>query len=423
MVPIKILFDATVLFSGRNKSPDRTGIYWVAKNILDQFLLNDNYQVTLYSTKFTIRRLPYILPIIIDYNEQKYKYNINVHKEQMKEENIFLIIFRYLQIIKNLIYILIIKSLKIISRVYNINNYDAFISPVYSIPDFVSSNKTIKIFHILHDCIPVLENIPSVKIDNCYWFLELQKNLNNNTYYFCVSENTKNDFLRIASDKLNKEKMHVTPIAPSKLLIPNYKKDQLKNVLKKYGYTYNENNNYLLSLCTIDPRKNISFTVKCFFEFIKKNNINNMIYFLAGGYFENYYKIFLSETTNYDESKNKVIYLGYIDDEDINILYSNSLFFIYLSQYEGFGLPPLEAMQAGTPVICSNNSSLPEVVGDAAIKIPHDNEKLCIEAMEKLYFNEKLRKEYISKGIERAKLFSWEKTFEKMNKIILNICR
>jgi glycosyltransferase involved in cell wall biosynthesis len=83
-------------------------------------------------------------------------------------------------------------------------------------------------------------------------------------------------------------------------------------------------------------------------------------------------------------------------------------------------MPPLEAMQAGTPVITSNNSSLPEVVGDAAIMIDYNSEEQCIRAFEDLYFNENLRKEYITKGLEQAKRFSWERTVDKMCDIILD---
>jgi glycosyltransferase involved in cell wall biosynthesis len=115
----------------------------------------------------------------------------------------------------------------------------------------------------------------------------------------------------------------------------------------------------------------------------------------------------------------KIIRLGYIDDEDVNTLYSHSIFFTYLSKYEGFGMPPLEAMQAGTPVITSNNSSMPEVVGDAAIMIDCDSEEQCIKAFEDLYFNEGLRQRYIQKGIERGKIFTWEKTADKMMDIML----
>ena len=109
-----------------------------------------------------------------------------------------------------------------------------------------------------------------------------------------------------------------------------------------------------------------------------------------------------------------IIKAGYIDDEDLSILYSNAEWFVYTSQYEGFGLPPLEAMQCGCPVITSNNSSLPEVVGDAGLMIDWDSDEQHIEAYEKYYFNKVLRQENSLKGIERAKLFSWEKTVDLM---------
>lgn len=81
-------------------------------------------------------------------------------------------------------------------------------------------------------------------------------------------------------------------------------------------------------------------------------------------------------------------------------------------------MPPLEAMQAGTPVICSNNSSLPEVVGDAAVLLTYDDEAAVLKAFEDFYFNENLRDEYIVKGIERAKMFSWEKCVNQMFSIM-----
>lgn len=116
-----------------------------------------------------------------------------------------------------------------------------------------------------------------------------------------------------------------------------------------------------------------------------------------------------------------IITLGFIDDEDVNILYSNSLFFTFISLYEGFGMPPLEAMQAGVPVICANNSSLPEVVGDAAIMVNAENEKEIIEAFSKFYFNEELRNEYVEKGLARAKLFSWDKTVKIMTDKMIGV--
>jgi glycosyltransferase involved in cell wall biosynthesis len=158
------------------------------------------------------------------------------------------------------------------------------------------------------------------------------------------------------------------------------------------------------------PHKNLIFTISCFIKFIDKHAIHDLYFYLAGAQAGNFNATLENRIPHFKEYRNKIIKLGYVDDEDVNILYSNSLFFTFISQYEGFGIPPLEAMAAGTPVITSNNSSLPEVVGEAAITIDCDNEDQCIRAFEDLYFNEDLRQSYIQRGLERAKLFSWEKT-------------
>jgi glycosyltransferase involved in cell wall biosynthesis len=213
--------------------------------------------------------------------------------------------------------------------------------------------------------------------------------------------------------------MFVTYIASAQNFIPLYDTEKLESVLNKYHIVREKNDKYIFSLCTLEPRKNLVFTVVCFIKFIKKHNIQDLYFYLGGTEWDFFIQTFEEKLTAFPECRNKIVRLGYVDDEDVNILYSNSLFFTYLSQYEGFGMPPLEAMQAGTPVITSNNSSLPEVVGDAAITVDYDNEAQCIKAFEDLYFSESLRKDYIAKGVERAKLFSWEKTVGKMTGVIL----
>lgn len=84
-------------------------------------------------------------------------------------------------------------------------------------------------------------------------------------------------------------------------------------------------------------------------------------------------------------------------------------------------MPPLEAMQAGTPVICADNSSLPEVVGDAALMVNAYDEEGIIKSFAKYYFDENLRQEYIKKGLERAKLFSWDKTYKIISDKIIEV--
>ena len=161
-------------------------------------------------------------------------------------------------------------------------------------------------------------------------------------------------------------------------------------------------------------RQNLIRAVKCFAAFIRKNNIDDLVFVLGGAHWDRFISILESEIENLNELKDKILKIGYVDDADQAALYSGALFFVYTSQYEGFGLPPLEAMSCGTPVITSNNSSLPEVVGGAAIMIDYDDDAAHIKAYEDYYFNEELRKENSKKGLEQARKFSWEKCADIM---------
>ncbi len=104
--------------------------------------------------------------------------------------------------------------------------------------------------------------------------------------------------------------------------------------------------------------------------------------------------------------------LGYVDDEHLPGLYSGARAFVYPSIYEGFGLPPLEAMACGTPVVCSNSTSLPEVVGDAAIQVDPLDVDAIGDAMLKLGNDDGLHANLRQRGLERARNFTWSKAAE-----------
>jgi glycosyltransferase involved in cell wall biosynthesis len=428
MKPIKILFDASFIFAQDNNSKkgNRTGIFWVTYNILLQFKQSPLYKITLYTTqksrfykKNECKHFLTSFPCIYLPDEKRLLKNIEIHKEKInKTKNIFIISLRFLKILKNVCYLHLIK-IKRATLSKASSKFDIFFSPFSPMPGIIKEKSSMVSFNILYDCIPILEkSYDPLSMD---FFQEIIQNLNKETYYFCISECTRKDFLRIAPAQLDERKVFVTPIATSQIFSPNYNKTILLKALKKYGITQKTNDFFIFSLCNIDPRKNLIFTIKCFIKFIEKHKIDNLYFYLGGGHFQTYIDKFRQEISDFSDYQDKIILLGYIDDEDVNILYSNSLFFTFLSQYEGFGLPPLEAMQAGTPVICSNNSSLPEVVGDAAITITYNDEAACIKAFEDLYFNGDLRKHYIEKGLERAKLFSWEKTFNLMSEVIAKV--
>lgn len=113
----------------------------------------------------------------------------------------------------------------------------------------------------------------------------------------------------------------------------------------------------------------------------------------------------------------EVIFVGYVSEGDITKYYNAADLFVYPSLYEGFGMPPLEAMACGTPVVTSNATSLPEVVADAALTLDPKDIDAFVDAMYNMLTDEKLREKMISKGLERAQLFKWEKSAADMRRV------
>jgi glycosyltransferase involved in cell wall biosynthesis len=168
---------------------------------------------------------------------------------------------------------------------------------------------------------------------------------------------------------------------------------------------------YFLSLCTLEPRKNVDRVIRCFARLLKEKQIQDVNLVLVGVKGWHFDKIFNEIESNKD-IRSHIIITGFVEDKDLAALYSASLGFVYPSIYEGFGLPPLEAMQCGVPVVTSNTSSLPEVVGDAGIMVtPTDEDALC-QAMLNVYQSESLRKEMSAKSLHQAARFSWEKCIQ-----------
>ena len=112
-----------------------------------------------------------------------------------------------------------------------------------------------------------------------------------------------------------------------------------------------------------------------------------------------------------------IILTGYIDEEDKIPIYKLAQIFAFPSLYEGFGMPVLEAMASGTPVVTSNISSMPEVAGDAGILVDPFNENEIFEAYKQILSDKKLQKEMIEKGLEQAKNFQWKKSVEVLEKV------
>ena len=415
MDKIKVIFDVTIIANVRNNI--KSGIFSVAKALLIEFMQKEEIELKLFcrendrdlvwknlKTYANAHNLPCEFESDIVLPAPFYKRLAKKFLSLLPQSfahRLTILIKKFIPKDKNLNSTYAEKNIK------KISNDEFFFSPIFAVPHkYRNINNCI----FIHDTIPLIFTEYKNSPDNA-WFFELCKSLGTDDICFANSAYTKTDFLKYLPH-LKPENIIVTPLACDERFKPA-NADEIAKARKKYNIP--ENKKYIFSLCTLEPRKNLIRAVKCFANFISKNNIDDLVFVLGGAHWDAFIEKLENEIGSLDENiKSKILKIGYVDDSDQAALYSGALFFVYTSQYEGFGLPPLEAMSCGTPVITSNNSSLPEVVGQAAIMIDYDDDGAHIKAYESYYYNENLRQENSKKGLERAKLFSWEKCADIM---------
>lgn len=290
----------------------------------------------------------------------------------------------------------------------DITGTEIYHSTFFPVPEHIQKLKRKIKFVTSYDLIPVLypEFTEQAMVDVIKGLLQ---SITPETWVLCISEATRNDLLRYLGDRVNPERVKVTELAASEMFYKNEDKEKNKVVRKKLGLG---DTPYILSLCTLEPRKNIDQAIRAFAKIVEEEHIQDLNLVLVGTKGWMFDKIFDEIGAN-QALKDRIIVTGYVADGDLASLYSEAMMFVYPSFYEGFGLPPLEAMQCGTPVITSNTSSLPEVVGDAGIMVaPTDLDALC-NAMLSIYKSPSLREELAQRSLLRATKFSWERCAEE----------
>lgn len=217
---------------------------------------------------------------------------------------------------------------------------------------------------------------------------------------FTISLASKNDIIKLYN--IPSEQVVVTYPGIKPMQKTQTKPIDFDTVQKRFSIRPS----YILFVGTLQPRKNISKLIEAFARLApEKNSLDLLIVGKRGWLYE---EILLAPRKF--EIENNVKFLEFVSDEELAGLYTHAQFFILPSLYEGFGLPILEAMQYGCPVITSNISSLPEAAGEAALYVnPNDVEDIATK-MQELLKKERLKKELIQKGYQQVKKFSWEKT-------------
>jgi glycosyltransferase involved in cell wall biosynthesis len=217
----------------------------------------------------------------------------------------------------------------------------------------------------------------------------------------CISEFTKEEFCEHTG--MAPERVFVTPLAAAPHFRPVREAAALDAARRRYGIPEGD---YFLGVGVLQPRKNLAHLIRCFFRLLAEQNLPDTHLVLAGaqGWMQD--EIFAAADASSRE-RSRVIFAGHVADEDLAAVYGGALAFVYPSLYEGFGLPPLEAMACGTPVITSNTTALPEVVGDAGLTVaPTDADALCGEML-RVARDGRLRAELSERGLRRASEFSW----------------
>jgi len=276
--------------------------------------------------------------------------------------------------------------------------------PAFFKNEFGLYHATVPIVLTLPDIIPLMYPKYSTIKDYLTWGSLVRSEIRKVSHLITISEYSKSDlvkYLHVAPEKIT-----VTYPAPDPIFRPFSKKDELQQwAVEKY----NLDSDFLMYTGALDLRKNVPTLIKAFNK-LKRRGFPHKLLIIGrkiGKFRESL------EAIEESPFAGDIIRLEYVEKEDLVKFYNLASVFVFPSLYEGFGLPPLEAMACGTPTITSNVTSLPEVVGDSAITVdPYEVDELS-NALEKVLSDKNLRQKLSEKGIERSKAFNWVTTAQK----------
>ncbi|MBI3814825.1 MAG: glycosyltransferase family 4 protein [Nitrospinae bacterium] len=267
---------------------------------------------------------------------------------------------------------------------------------------------------IVYDVIPLLFPQFFLRRLCVYYRIFLPKFIQQADAIISISYCTKEDILKKVP--VDKEKIHVIypGISESFKIIRDFSKiDYIKS-------KYNTGEHYILFAATIEPRKNIIGLLKAFRLLCNQKNITHKLV-IVGRRGWRYKEVFQTLDKFDSVIKGRIVFTDFVPDGDLLYLYNGANIFVYPSFYEGFGLPPLEAMACGCPVVVSNVASLPEACGDAAYYINPYNINSIAEGIYKVITDGNLKQELIQKGLKQVKMFNWDKTAKQYLSILEDV--
>jgi glycosyltransferase involved in cell wall biosynthesis len=282
---------------------------------------------------------------------------------------------------------------------------DLYYSPDFVLPPVRSQIPTILTVHDLSFVHYPETFTPSLR---AYLNKVVPRSIQNATHVLADSKATRDDLINLW--QIEEDKITVIYPGVDPAFRPPADSQELANVRKKYNLG---DGPYILSVSTIQPRKNYQMLIRAF-----RGVVDDLPHKLviAGG------KGWLYEETLKEAETqglaDKVLFLGFVEDEDLPALYSDATLFVFPSLYEGFGLPILEAMACGVPAIVSDASSLPEVAGEDALVIPPKEQEIWTAAIRDLLSDPSRRSQMVAGGFLRVRQFGWKRSAEQLSGVL-----
>lgn len=282
------------------------------------------------------------------------------------------------------------NSEKLLNRAFQDNNFDVFV-PTYYNPYFLDRINgkpfVLTVYDMIHELLPQYFEQDSFKV-----FERKLQLLEKATKIIAVSNNTKKDIIKVYP-QIDTDKIVVIYHGSSIKIDPTINVDLPRN--------------YILYVGARPNYKNFEFLVKSAAPLLK-NDPNLVLIAAGGGKFNDEETTFIKKL-----GVEKQIIQRYFKEEELGHYYKNAKCFVFPSLYEGFGIPVLESMACGCPIILSKHGSFPEVAGDAGIYFDSDSEEDLREKIQMLLCDDQLRKQYAEKGLEHVKKFDWKVAAEQ----------
>lgn len=285
---------------------------------------------------------------------------------------------------------------------------DVFHAPYFTgIPKFFFPNKIVTIHDLAFMYFPEHHGKKLTK----FYLKKTKEAIKLSKKVIAVSLATKRDLISL----LDVSAVKIAVVSEGKnISVKNIDKAKIQLIKKQYI----PSDKYILFVGTLEPRKNLIKLLKAYA--LLPHDLQKQYRLVLVGQKGWQTKPF-QETLEVLNLRHKIVMPGFIPDEHLPYLYAGASVFVYPSLYEGFGLPVLEAMACGTPVITSKTSSMPEVVGKAGLLVDPKNEQAIAEAIKKVLTNKKLAENMKKAGLTQAKRFSWEHTAAETQKVYENV--